>query len=296
MKNILVTGASGMLGGCAVMQLSGKFDVYATGNSNLPDYEVKNYKPFNLMQEDYAELIQWSNPNVILHCAALTNGNYCDKNPSEALNVNGVTLSKFLKHTDESVKIIYISTDAVFESNLKNAKESDCLNPESVYGKSKELGEFFLRQSSRNYCILRTTIVGYNTGNIRQSFVEWIINSLKNETEIGLFEDVWFNPITTRSLIKEIEENIIPNDIMGIYHLSGREVCTKLEFGQKLANALELNRNYIKSNSILAFKDRAKRSTDQSISVLKYCEEFKRELPDISQTINELKNMYYEKY
>ena len=71
-------------------------------------------------------------------------------------------MQKILKATDPSVGIIYISTDAVFPSSLHMAKHTDCTQPESVYGKSKELAEFFLLNSDRKYTIIRTTIVGLN--------------------------------------------------------------------------------------------------------------------------------------
>ena len=167
---ILVTGVSGMLGSSLALELSRKHKIFGTGNSEM--LLPIDYRVFDLANESYKELIDWSQPELIIHCAALTNGNYCQNNPLEALNINGCTTKKLLDATEGFVKIIYISTDAVFSSRLHMAKEIDSPSPENIYGKSKELGEFFLLNSNRDYLILRTTIVGLNVYRDKKGFVE----------------------------------------------------------------------------------------------------------------------------
>ena len=81
--------------------------------------------------------------------------------------------------------------------------EYDSVNPKNIYAKSKELSEFFLLNSKRNFLIIRTTIVGLSNYNL--SFVDWIINSCKRNEKITLFDDVKFNPITIWDLCDEIE-------------------------------------------------------------------------------------------
>ena len=141
---MLITGASGMLGATLVNFFLKDYNVFGTGATDFENTDF-NYMKFDLASDSYEDLITWSKPNIIIHCGALTNGNYCEENPTKAFNVNGVSVQKFLKATISNVKIIYISTDAVFPSKLNLAKESDCVYPENVYGKSKELGEFFLK-------------------------------------------------------------------------------------------------------------------------------------------------------
>lgn len=296
MKRILVTGASGMLGATLAKMLSKEFDVYATGNSDFEN-SPGNYKKFDLSNESYDELIAWSEPEIIIHCAALTNGNYCKEHPNDAFNINGVSIDKLLNATNENVKIIYISTDAVFPSKLHLAKESDAVFPENVYGKSKELGEFFLINSDREYLIIRTTIVGLNENKNKSGFVEWIINSLKNNESIGLFSDVIFTPISIWDLASELKYLINTDAISAeILHIAGAEICTKFEFGMALAEALELNTGGIQKSEISAFKERAKRCSDQSFDCTYYQEKYNRKLPDLKETILSIKKQYHEEY
>jgi dTDP-4-dehydrorhamnose reductase len=289
--NILITGASGMLGSALAKQLSKNHEIFATGNSDIS--LPFNYKPYDLIAEDYDELIKWSSPQLIIHCAALTNGNYCHNNPLEAFNVNGYSVRKLLDSTPEKVKIIYISTDAVFSSKLHLAKETDCTNPESVYGKSKEIGEFFLLNSERESLIIRTTILGLNAFTDKAGFVEWIINSANLKHDISLFDDVQFNPISIWDLCNELNYLIDQDNYKSkIYHISGKEITTKYNFGIQLLKHLDIPNTHIKKGSIIDFSGRAKRSNDQTISVKLYEDDYNRRLPDLKGTIEAIKMQY----
>ena len=294
MKKILITGASGMLGAAMVKEFAKDYNVFATGNSNF-EKEPKQYLKFNLEVDSYTELIRWANPDVIVHCGAITNGNFCDKNSEVAFNVNGLSTKKIIEATADSVKIIYISTDAVFPSSLSDAKETDCVHPENVYGKSKEIGEFFLINSDREYCVIRTTIVGLNSNTEKQGFVEWIINSSLNNESIGLFDDVTFTPISIWDLITEVKFLISDNTINSeILHIGGASSCTKYDFGISLLKALNLNSKEVQKSSILKFSERAKRSMDQSMDTTYYQEKYRRKLPVLADTIQSIKNNYNE--
>lgn len=294
MKRVLVTGASGMLGASLSVLLSKDFEVFGTGNSDYSNAFFE-YKKFDLSSPIYDDLIIWSKPDIIIHSGALTNGNICENNPALAFDINGVSMQKILKATSNHVKIIYISSDAVFPSSLNMAKEKDCVFPENVYGKSKELGEFFLRTSvDRDFTIIRTTIVGLNLNKEKQGFVEWILNTSKNNKELGLFSDVLFTPISIWDLSHEIKYLIQSNNINSeILHICGTE-CTKYDFGKKLLVELNLPTEKLNKTSILAFKDRAKRSTDQSMDSNYYRNKYNRVLPNLDDTIKTIKEYYNE--
>ncbi len=295
MKNILVTGASGMLGALLVNDLKGQFNIFATGNSYFKEQHTRFMK-FDLKSDNYHELIEWANPDIIIHSAAITNGNYCEENPKEAFDVNGFSVYKFLKSINSSVKFIYISTDAVFPSSLHLAKENDFVDPENIYGKSKELGEFFLKNSGRDFLIIRTTIVGFNLNKNKKGFIEWIIDSSKSNEKISLFDDVTFNPISIWDFSEELKYLIHENNINSkILHIAGKEIITKYEFGIRLLDKFKLSNRNVLKGSIKNFNDRAKRSNNQTLDCSYYERKFKRQLPNLNQTLLTIQSNNYEK-
>ena len=281
-----------MLGFSLNKDLEKDFEVYSTGNSYF-NSQPDRYLKFDLLSSSYKKLIDWSSPEIIIHCAALTDGNFCEKNPEMAFKVNGFSIKKIIEATEKKVKIIYISTDAVFPSSINLAKEFDCVSPENIYGKSKELGEFLLKKSNNiEYTIIRTTIVGLNFNNNKTSFVDWIIKtSLKNK-KLGLFNDVLFSPISIWDLSNEIKFLINSDNINSeILHISG-EMCTKYEFGKRLLKSLNISTLNLFENSILSFSERFNRSTDQTLDSRFYEKKYNRILPKLNQTINKIKKYY----
>jgi dTDP-4-dehydrorhamnose reductase len=286
-KRLLITGATGMLGGTLAKLFQQDFEVYATGTSTIDSGTFDNYKAFDLGASSFEPLITWAQPHAIIQCAALTNGNYCAKNDLEAYKINGLASKKLVEAAGPEVKIIYISTDAVFASDTHLAKETSCVCPESVYGKSKELGEFYLQHFHENFVIIRTTIVGLNIFSDKKGFAEWIIDSAREGQEISLFDDVVFTPITTWHLGEQLQfimnnEPLFKNQIL---HVSGKEICTKYKFGIRLLEGLNLPTTMVKKGFITSFADRAKRSTDQTLDCSLYTEISGQELPDLDQTI-----------
>jgi dTDP-4-dehydrorhamnose reductase len=294
-KRVLITGATGMLGSVLVGALQEELDVYSTSSSVVGLGYFNKYLSFALENGDYSHLIEWADPDVIIHCGALTNGNYCENHPLNALEVNGLSLKKLADSS--KAHIIYISTDAVFANSKHMAKEADFTFPESVYGKSKELGEFFLTHSGIKHTIIRTTIVGFNNKPGKVGFVEWIVNSALNGVEINLFNDVLFTPISCAALAVEIESIVKSSDDrdLGVLHIGGSEIVTKYQFGLALLERLGLPSSLVNKGSILSFGDRAKRSTDQTLDSSNYESLHATKLPGLKKTIDDLVQSFYEK-
>mgnify|MGYP001197582052 CR=1 FL=1 len=284
--NILITGASGMLGANLVSKMQNKFNVFATGLSKDPGYRTNQYKQFNLSEQTYKVLSQWSTPDIIIHCAAITDVDYCEDNIDKAVSINGESAKKILD-SFSNVKVIYLSTDAVF-NNKKMVSEKDTPNPVNIYGKSKLIGENYITKNIKKHCIIRTTPVGINLNPSKQKFVEWIVNSLKNNKKIDLFKDVIFSPISVLRLVDEIEW-IVENNISGLWHIAGNTQLNKYDFGIKLCEELNLNKELIQSSILESKNLKANRSKNQTMNCNKYQDYSGRVLPNISEIIRSLK-------
>lgn len=225
--------------------------------------------------------------------AAITNVDYCEDHPEKTMTVNGESVNKFLQ-SDAGTRLVFISSDAVFPDGLHLATEKDKTGPETVYGKSKELGEKYIQNAGEHHFAIRTTIVGKNINPSNQGFVEWIINSVKNEIFITLFDDVLFTPITIWHLAEELKW-VIENDISGIIHIAGQGPISKYDFGFSICEKLGLDTTFIRKDSIDNIEFKAKRSKDQTMNSSLYESIYHRKLPKKNDTI-ELIVKYFEEF
>jgi dTDP-4-dehydrorhamnose reductase len=289
MKKILITGASGMLGAALVSMWDKEFEIYATGNSSFSANQAKRYLVFDLGQKSYKDLISFVQPDYIVHCAAITNSEFCEKNSEKAFNINGESVRKLLKAFPKS-KLIFISTDKVLSPNIHLATEKDIMKPLSVYGKSKALGEKYILESSSQSLIVRTIIVGKNcNSNKKNSLAEWIVYSLLQKQQITLFTDVIFNPISIWHFAEELKW-IIKHDA-GLFnnqvvHIAGSDIISKYDFGYQLSKQLKLETDLINKGSIDNSKLAINSLKDITLDSTKYHSLSGRNLPRSEETIS----------
>ena len=87
MKRILITGANGMLGTALFDELKNRHNLFLTGTQNQSVVKFHNYLKFDLSSQSYKELIDWSKPDIVIHCAAIVDGTLCEKKPQLAFEV-----------------------------------------------------------------------------------------------------------------------------------------------------------------------------------------------------------------
>jgi len=280
---VLTTGAAGMLGATLVERWHKKFNLYASDKSNFTGNRAKEFMAFDLLSKSYDKLMDWAKPDIIIHCAAITNVDYCEEHPEKAQAVNAESVKKFLQ-SGRQFKLVFISSDSVFPDGKHLATEEDKTSPKNIYGKSKVSGEKFILNAGEPHLILRTTIVGTNINPRAKGFVEWMLNAVKDGNVITLFDDVLFTPITIWHLADELEW-IIKNKISGLIHVAGSEPISKYEFGIRICRRLGLDTDLIQKASIDNIKFRAKRSKDQTLDSSYYQSMSNRVMPPVENTI-----------
>ena len=242
MKKILITGAFGQLGTSLCKVLSNE-SILAAGRVII---STKKYKCIELditNQRKVAEIIRNYKPDIIIHLAAMTDVDGCEKTPEIAFDVNVKATENLL--TSFTGKFIYISTDYVFDGEKGPYFEDDKVNPMSVYGKTKLYGENLVQQSDIDWVILRSNIIFSYSDRTKASFVNWVVDSLKKRQMITVVNDQWNNPTWTNDLAKVISK-IIEKDINGLYHYGGRDYLNRLEFAKMIASTFGLDGSLIK--------------------------------------------------
>ena len=123
------------------------------------------------------ETITLFQPDVIVHLAAMTDVDGCERDPEMAFDVNVRGTENLLDNFNG--RFIYISTDYVFDGSDGPYAEKDEVNPLSVYGRTKFYGEDLVQQSDANWVILRSNVVFSFNERTKASFMDWVVDSLK---------------------------------------------------------------------------------------------------------------------
>ena len=151
----------------------------------------------------------------------------------------------------------------------------------------KSLGEDLVIKSNPNALVIRTNFFGWGT-EYRTSFSDFIINGLREEKNLTLFEDVFFTPILIETLVK-ITMELVNNKINGIINIVSKERITKYEFGILLAKVFGLDTKFIITGSIINNKKLVNRPKDMSLSNQKLIDLLEIPIPTLEEQMVLLK-------
>ena len=271
MVQVIITGASGLLGS----QLAQTFkdqghEVLAVFNQNpeliIPD--TNNIQCDISSEKAVLSLKKYiKTPALIVHCAAVTNVDLCEKDKElcKAVNIDGTKNICELARQTKS-KLIYISTPSVFDGKKGNYKELDKTNPINYYNFSKVQGERCILEYEKGL-IIRTIPIGlHSLGRKPTSFLEWLVNSFKNNLDINLFTDSMINPLTTTTLSTIISKtSLLPEN--GIIHLGSRDVVSKASIGLEVKKFFPLYSGNLNLTSMTSNNQPAERPKEMWLNV-----------------------------
>ena len=284
---LLVTGASGFLGNKIVELAKNDYTI-------IP---IHNTKPLhsNSLKLDITDAIEVLNlldklkPDAVVHTASETNVDKCETEKEHAWKIN-VEGTRNIAEACQKVnaKLVYISTDYVFDGEKGLYNEEDKPNPVNYYGLTKLEGEKQVIEHCKNYAILRTSVL-YGWHPWKQNFATWIINKLKQQQEITVVEDHYNTP-TLADNLAEMAVEVAEKDLRGLYHASGRERISRYEFAKQIAKTFNLNADLIKPvkmSQLTAWI--AKRPKDSSLNTGKIQKQLKTKPLNITEGLNKMK-------
>lgn len=247
--NIIVTGANGLLGQHLVTALV-KFGygmlALGKGECRINDFTGK-YLDLDITDGvAVREVIVSHKPDLIIHAAAMTNVDECEKDKQECYNVN-VTATRFLIDAAKEVhsKIIYLSTDFVFDGMTGPYKEEDIMSPVNYYGSTKVAAEKAIMESDLRWAIVRTVLVyGQTVEGTRTNIINWVKSSLEQGKHIKVVSDQFRTPTFVDDLVIGIML-LIEKNIDGVFHISGREEMTPYDMAMETAKFLKLDESLI---------------------------------------------------
>lgn len=239
---ILISGANGQLGKEFTRILNTGFaeigEIPCTlKNADIINTDVDNLDITNI--NDVLSFVENKRPQVIINCSAFTNVDLCETDKDTAFNVNSLGPRNLAIAAQKvNTKLIHISTDYVFSGDGNEPYcEYDICNPQSIYGKTKYLGEQYVKEFCSKYFIVRTSwLYGYEGNN----FVKTIMNLAEQRESIKVVNDQRGNPTNANDLAYHILKLVDSNEY-GIYHCTGNGECSWYDFACKIVEYANIN-------------------------------------------------------
>jgi dTDP-4-dehydrorhamnose reductase len=290
MKSLLVTGGSGLLGSAVVRQAVGRFEVLSTYHKNPISLEGAKFIHADLLNEKDLGTLSIAKPEIIVHCAALTNVDYCESHPNQAYAQNvqaSINVAKMAQSLGSY--LIQISTDGVFNGEKGFYSEDDSPDPINTYGKSKLDAERRVSKANAHCCIVRTNIFGWNP-TAKRSMAEWMINVLSNGQILSAFKDVVISPVLVNDLA-EILFELCRLEHEGTIHVGSSDSCSKLQFAYALAEVFKFDQRNIEPISVDELRFEARRPKNTSLNVLRINSLLEQEMPSFLDGIRKMKQL-----
>ncbi|MBI5179234.1 MAG: dTDP-4-dehydrorhamnose reductase [Nitrospinae bacterium] len=262
---VLVTGSAGQIGWRIARHLKDRHHVIAavrTGNiEGVESVEMDITQPFSIRLA-----VDRTMPDAVVHCAAMTSADECEKERDACwhVNVEGTRALAEECKTD-GARMVYVSTDLVFDGEKGNYAEEDAPNPLSHYAKSKLAGERVVAEILPDAVIARTAIVYGKGGVPPRGFAVWLVDALRAGKKVPLFTDQFRSHFYLEDcaravgLLTEGKQN-------GLFHLSPGWRQSRHEFGLAVARAMGLDERLIEAVSMKDVPSDAPRPKDCSLA------------------------------
>lgn len=271
----LVIGCNGMAGSTISLYLKEKgYDVkgFARKESNFVPTFVGDARDFKILDK----IILEEKFDIIINCIGLLNQNAND-NKEDAIILNSVLphhLASITKNTD--TRIFHMSTDCVFSGKTGNYAENDFKDGETIYDKTKSLGEL----SDEKNLTFRNSIVGPDINEDGIGLLNWF---MKQTGEIKGFSKAIWTGVTTLELAKAMER-ASQTKVYGLVNLVNNKSITKYEL-------LELFRKYFSKNDVSITKVEGV-NLDKSLRRTNF--DFDYKVPSYEQMIKEMSDWVKE--
>jgi len=276
-KRVLIVGATGLLGKALIENCPANIQLFVT---YLRDC-WKGALPCPSMRLDVSDrqeilrvINEWALPDIVIHAAGIGDVDFAENNRSlsRAVNVEGV--NNIINACKEgNIKLIYVSSNAVFDGKTPPYAEDSSRRPVNYYGHLKVEAEDLVLKSGLNCCIVRAVLMyGWHFHQSRANKVTNWIRSLSEGKEIYVVNDRYSQPLWVEDCSNLIWE-VANQNKLGVYHVSGNDRITLVEFAQKAAEVFGLDGGLIKSVPSSYFPQIAPRPVDTSFLTKKIRDE-----------------------
>lgn len=293
MGTLLLTGGSGLLALNWARAMAGQWHVHLVLNNRSVQLPGTDGQVIDLASaEAFGGALDRLRPDLVVHTAGLTDVERCEQDPAAAHFVN-VTIAEnvAMRCAERQIGLAHISTDHLFNGTSAMVDEVQPPQPLNVYGRSKAEGEARVLNSMPEAMVIRTNFYGWGPS-YRRSFSDRIIDSLRRDESLGLFQDVYFTPILAEALIETVH-GLATLGAAGIYNVTGDERLSKYEFGLKLAEIFGLDQNLIQPARLADRGELTRRPLEMSLCNKKVTDRLGHGLGDVATQLVRLAQLEF---
>ena len=264
---VLLTGASGQLGSYLLKELTthGIETIAWSGSTRGSLYNVE-LQPVDLADRDaVAAAFRAARPDVVIHAAAFARVAECHRDPDRARRINTEGTAQLAQLAGEAkARLLYVSTDLVFDGERGNYTEDDSPSPLSVYGHSKADAEPAVLRLPRGLVVRVSLMFGPSLVG-RPTFFDEQVTALRTGKPIKLFADEWRTPVSLGTAATALVA-LAKSELSGVLHVGGPERLSRADMGHKLAASLGVTNPTIQSVSRNALPGDEPRPRDTSLN------------------------------
>ena len=271
MPRILITGAGGFLGGhLAVAAARAGDDVTAAFHTRRPEGgPAIRWVRLDLEDERATiELIRRAAPEIVLHTAAMSKPDECERDPERAKRVNtrgsGILARACAVN---GARLVAVSTDLVFDGETPPYAEEAPARPLSLYGRTKLEAERTVLENAAGAAVARIALLYSRPALGGASFSEWLRTNWEAGKRTALFSDQYRTMIGGANVAAALLE-LARSEFRGIIHLAGPERISRLEFGRRLGARLGADPALIRPAAMADVASLASRPADVSLEII----------------------------
>ena len=262
-KEILVLGGSGYLG-TEFSSFIGKDKALQTYYTN----KIEGGIFFDLKINSVKEILKsYSQIKYIVLAAGIFDFKRISSNLSQTFFYNVECMKRIINEINMiGIKLIFLSSESVFDGKKGNYVETDDTNPTFEYAKQKDLIEKYILSNAKNFLIIRLSKV-YDLNMLGNKLISNWYRKLKNNDDIWCANDNVFSPIHLLDACRSISD-LINKDAFGIFHLSSLKSYNRKDMLDIFLSKYLMKHKYngkIKYKSLNEFKGAEKQPLNTSL-------------------------------
>lgn len=224
-RPLWITGAHGLIGNWLVRtarsrELGGPVAGLTRDQLDLTDFPKVRAK------------FRRQNPQLVIHCAALSRSPECQANPSLARRIN-VEATALLSELAADIPLFFFSSDLVFDGRTGNYDEAAAVNPLSVYAETKVAAERVVLANPK-HTVVRTSLNCGDSISGNRGFDEQLRRAWQAGQTLRLFTDEFRSPIPAEATARAVWE-LVAQGKPGLYHIAGSDRLSRWQIGQLVA-------------------------------------------------------------